>query len=294
MELPVSHRRFLRRWLMEGPLGRVVGPAYGVVVGVELLGFRFLDAVSGSMGPFEGSSRGWRPSGTDPAGCLTAVIKAFERPKSLRRLCSSIRRRYPTMEIVVVDDSRNPTCIEGVTTVLLPYDSGVGAGRKEGLGRVRTRYFLLLDDDFIFCRFTRLEPAVALMESHPEIDIMGGKVYDLPFMTTHDYRKDALFDTTREPLLPPGSLVGDLEVMDKVANFFIGRTDRVRMVDWDPALKRIDHADFFTRARGKLCTVFNPALGVLHARSFFDVEYRRAREDFAGDLEVLRQRYPCD
>ena len=122
---------------------------------------------------------------------LTAVIKTFERPKALQRLLTSIKRQYPSLHIIVVDDSRNPIKLDGVETIIMPYDSGVSAGRNEGLKHVTTKYILILDDDFVFDRHAGLETALAIMEDHAEIDIMGGQVVYLPFYKTLDYRKAA-------------------------------------------------------------------------------------------------------
>jgi hypothetical protein len=74
-------------------------------------------------------------------------------------------------------------------------------------------------------------------------------------------------------------------------NFIIGRAERVRLVDWTPSLKRLDHADFFTRAKGVLTTVFNAHLKCLHAQTPFAREYMAYREDFLLDNAVLQHRY---
>lgn len=128
---------------------------------------------------------------------------------------------YPRLRIIVVDDSRRPTDAEGVETVVLPYDSGVSAGRREGLRRVSTKYVINLDDDYIFYRQTDLASALSIMESYPEIDIMGGEVIYLPFFKRIDYSKTTLYPTDAAPTLRPGSSIGGLPVYDKVANFFI-------------------------------------------------------------------------
>lgn len=46
-----------------------------------------------------------------------------------------------------MDDSREPLEYEGVKRIVLPYDSGVSAGRQSALEAVETPYVLLLDDD---------------------------------------------------------------------------------------------------------------------------------------------------
>jgi hypothetical protein len=222
---------------------------------------------------------------------LTALVKTFERPHILRRLVASIKRLYPTLGIVVVDDSRRPTRLAGVETIDMPYDSGISAGRNEGLRHVTTPYVLVLDDDFVFYRHTGLMPALSLMERHAQIDIMGGQLVDLPFYRARGLPEGAIFPTAATPLAPLGSFIGGLKVVDKVPTFYIARTDRLAVVPWDPQLKRIDHADFFTRALGVLTTVFKPDLKCLHARTPFDAAYMSKRLDLEASFQVLEERY---
>jgi glycosyltransferase involved in cell wall biosynthesis len=278
MQLSGRQKYFLRTWFLDGPFRAAAAPVYRLAVALELFAERTVDALTRTE---RGELRD-----------LTVLIKTFERPRVLERLVSSIRRSYPDLPILVVDDSRNPSPLPGVTTIVLPHDSGLSAGRREGLSRVGTRFFLLLDDDFIFFRHTRLEPALALMERFSEIDIMGGEVVDLPFYITHDYREGFLYPTDASPVKPAGTLVGGLPAYDKVANFFLGRTDRVRMVNWDPELRLLEHADFFTRAKGTLLTVFNESLKILHARTLFDRAYSERRGDYAAAARILDKRYP--
>jgi hypothetical protein len=222
---------------------------------------------------------------------LTAVVKTFERPHILRRLVASIERLYPTLRVIVVDDSREPTRLAGVQTIAMPYDSGIAAGRNEGLRHVTTPYVLVLDDDFVFYRHTCLGAPLARLERHAEIDVIGGRLIELPFFRTRPLPFGEIFPTAATPLVPLGSLAGGLRVVDKVPTFFIARRERLALVPWDPQLKRVDHADFFTRALGVLTTVFDPDLRCLHARTPFDTEYMRKRLDTAASFEVLERRY---
>ena len=222
---------------------------------------------------------------------ITAVIKTFERPSRLRRLVKSIRRHYPKLKIIVVDDSRDPSCLKGVETIRLPFDSGISAGRNAGLAAVGTRYMLCLDDDFIFYRHTRLDLVLREMERNPAIDIMAGEVVYLPLRIVHDYTHVPLFPTRREPLYPPGKLIGGHPVRLKVPNFYIARTERIQLVGWDDKLKRMDHADFFTRAVGVLTSVQNPSFKVLHHPTYFNRRYMKYKSDSHGDSVVLTQKY---
>lgn len=222
---------------------------------------------------------------------LTAIIKTFERPEILARLIGSIKRLYPRLEIIVVDDSKNPSFTEGVQNITLPYDSGVSAGRQKALETVATPYVLLLDDDFVFYRETKLESALKKLMMHPEIDIMGGEVVNLPSFKSTDYSKANLHPTNAKAILELGSIVGGMPVYDKVPNFYIARTERLKLVGWDARIKRLDHADFFTRAKGVLTTVYNDKFKILHAQTPFNKYYMTKRHDIDQDRLVLKMKY---
>jgi hypothetical protein len=279
----VVPQAFLRRHFgREGRFHRLGASFHSSLIAQELLLARLLDALASS------------PPANEPLlGELTVLVKTFERPRILRRLVASIKRTYPMLEVVVVDDSREPARLEGVKTIAMPYDSGISAGRNEGLRHVTSKYVLLLDDDLVFSRHTRIGPALALMERNPEIDIMGGRLIELPYFRTRESSAAAggIFPTDLRPAVPIGSSIGGLTVCAKVPNFFVARRDRLALVQWDPRLKLMEHADFFTRALGVLATVHNPELKCFHARTPFNAEYMRSRLDLAASSEILAERY---
>lgn len=272
----------LLHWMMNGGLRSVWRLLYDQVIAAELAAQRTLDATVSRQ------RQAHHPLVDEK---LTAVIKTFERPAILQRLVGSIRRRYPHLPIIVVDDSRTPVKIDGVRTIVMPYNSGISAGRNVALKEVQTKYVMILDDDFIFYRHTDLQPALEVMERLPQIDIMGGQVVNLPRYTSRDHRKVKLFPNQVEPVFPAGSRIGDLPVLEKVANFFVARTERLRLVPWDNQLKKLEHNDFFTRARGILTTVYNERLRCLHAQTPFDREYMKVRRDFHREMALLRDRW---
>jgi glycosyltransferase involved in cell wall biosynthesis len=262
--------------LRRKPLDAVARPAWNALIAAELRAHRALDALS-----------------PPPAGRLddvTVLVKTFERPHIVRRLVESIRRLYPSLRVLVVDDSREPIRIAGVETLALPFDQGLSAGRNAGLAAIETPFFLLADDDFVFFRGTRLAPVLARMRTHPELDIVGGRVIDLPDHRCVDTRgRRALGARDDDP--PPNGTIAGLERREVVRNFFVGRTERVRRVGWDPALKLVEHADFFGRARGVLTIAFDPTLAVLHAKTPFDEAYVRKREDVARYHALLAAKW---
>lgn len=273
-----------KNFLIKSPIRPLAGAIYHLLVWIELLSISMIDRIRLNT----------EELGSISLDQVTALVKTFERPAVLRRLLQSIRRFYPDLKVVVVNDSRESIPIEGVEWVPLPFDSGVSKGRSVGLSRIKTPFILLLDDDFIFYRKTGLREALGEIEKYPEIDIMGGVVEKLPFFTKGDYSYGGMYHTEAESLYLKGSKIGPYPVYDKVPNFYIARTERLRLVDWDPRIKRIDHAEFFTRAKGVLTTVMNNRLRCLHANTPFDRHYMKYREDHREDMKVIHQKFYPD
>src|SRR5262245_33086750 len=117
----------------------------------------------------KGPSAIWEPASMSNRGlasCVTAIVKTFERPRSLDRLVRSIRRRYRDLRVLVGDDSMTPYPRTDVEYVRLPVDVGVAAGRNALLELVQTPYFVSLDDDFAFTEETDLELLLDTIERH--------------------------------------------------------------------------------------------------------------------------------
>ncbi len=262
------------------PLGPIIKCGYNTVVTTELKYEELRDRISPSLASNQDCSQ------------LTGVIKTFERPRKLKRLIHSIKCTFPTLKLIVVDDSRNPVDIDGVHLIKLPYDSGVSAGRNAGLEKVETPYVINLDDDFIFTRKTKLLRAVEYLNNNKQVDLVAGEVAYLPYYIRFDYRAHQLMDYSRKPLYAKGEIIDGLSVYEKCSNFFIARTQKMREISWDNQLKRLDHADFYTRAYGRLVVVFDPEIELLHTPTHFDLNYLTVRHDYSQDAIVLNKRYP--
>jgi hypothetical protein len=270
----------LRRLIVAGRLGPVTARAHGTAIALELALERMADRLA-------------RSTGDDALlNELTVLVKTFERPRILRRFIGSVRRFYPDVRVIVVDDSRKPEPLEGLETITLPYDSGVSVGRNELVRHARTDFVLLLDDDFVFYRHTRLGPALEAMKRHPEIDIMGGQLINLPFYRRLPLSLEGpLYPTSALPRVPIGSTIGGFTVAAKVPIFFLARRERLELVPWDTKANRSGHADFFTRALGLLTTVYNPWLRCLHGKTPFATEYMAKRLDIADEADHLAAKY---
>lgn len=187
---------------------------------------------------------------------LTAIVRTCERPQAVERLVRSLRSFYPQLRTLVADDSRQPRPIDGADWVKLPADVGVGAGRNAVLARVRTPYFLLLEDVHEVTRRTRIEQ---LLEQ-----VVGGRC-DIAAGDGIRCTKKLFFFTSRTPesahatfdfadnglTLRSGHRPGveGTQPCDLTHNFFVARTDKVRaMGGWDPQLLVDERLEFFVRA----------------------------------------------
>ena len=270
--LTKKQKDFFYRELAFGRFRWIARPAYEALVGLELLWHRIEDF-------FQDLFHGRDKSDVSE---VTAIIKTFERPYAVKRLVRSIKRRYPDLKIIVVDDSRETVSMEGVKMIRMPYNTGISIGRNRALDETESRYFLLLDDDFVFSRRQKIGEWVDFMESHPQVDILGGRCIDLPLYIEHDFHDMPLFRSDQTPKIEPGTRLDyhgpdRYVVANKVQNFFLGRTETVREVKWKPELKTMEHTDFFTRACGRLTTVYHSGMRILHAKTPFDIEYLKVR-----------------
>ncbi|MEE9448006.1 MAG: glycosyltransferase [Arenicellales bacterium] len=239
------------RWLVFGKFRWFAKPLYSSVLNSVLAWHRLIDV--------------FHPLDKGDVSDLSLIIKTFERPYAIKRLVESIRRRYPSIEVIVVDDSRIPLDLADVTILKMPYDSGISAGRNAALDICNTSFFLLLDDDFVFSYRQNLSQLCAYMNSHAQVDILGGKCIDLPLYIKHDFQKGIL-PSSLEAKAPLGKKIGRFEAVDKVQNYFIGRTTTIKAIKWNPLLKVMEHTEFFTRAKGHLTSVYDPDMFILHAK----------------------------
>jgi GT2 family glycosyltransferase len=186
---------------------------------------------------------------------LTAIIKTFQRPRSLDRLIRSIRRYYPGLAIAVADDGFTPSPRSDVGYLRLPADVGLSAGRNALVRHIRTPYFLLLDDDLEFTRKTQIERLLALVCSGT-VDIAAGDYYrckhKLFFVRSHWQPFHGIFQFQDGDLRLANSTHethSTYELCDVVHNFFVARaTDVLALGGWDEELKLNEHVEFFVRA----------------------------------------------
>lgn len=185
---------------------------------------------------------------------VTFGIKTFQRPACCARLVDSIRCFYPQARILVADDGRMPKATSEATHYFkLPFDVGLSAGRNYLVERADTEFFLLLDDDFVFTKTTKVERLRELLQARVA-HLMGGAIWE-PHREA--FRANTRIFTWPEPdVLHVKWGAHGVQKQDKwrwthadmIGNFFLARTIMLLDVPWDPAFKiEHEHLDFFLR-----------------------------------------------
>ncbi|XP_067302111.1 beta-1,4 N-acetylgalactosaminyltransferase 1a isoform X2 [Pseudorasbora parva] len=192
---------------------------------------------------------------------VTIATKTFLRYDKLQDLINSIRQFYPTITIVIADDTKDPKPVSGpnIEHYIMPFGKGWFAGRNLAVSQVTTKYVLWLDDDFIFTSRTKLEKMVDILE-RTTLDLVGGAVREVTGYTATyrhiistgagDEEGDCLHIRTGFHHVIEG--FPNCVVADAVINFFMARTEKMREVGFDPRLARVGHLAFFIDGLGSL------------------------------------------
>ncbi|XP_051744743.1 beta-1,4 N-acetylgalactosaminyltransferase 1-like isoform X2 [Ctenopharyngodon idella] len=211
--------------------------------------------------------------GNDINSQVTIITKTFLRYKELKVLIQSIRKFYPNIKIIIADDSLKPEKVSGnnIEHYIMPPAQGWFAGRNLAVSQVTTKYFLWVDDDFVFLNGTRIESFVEIMEAVPELDILGGEVSGDQYYFSFEYEEGDEVDggclrRVKKVFHQPLPYFDDCFLVDGVVNYFLGRTDAVRRVGFDPFLKRVGHSEFFMDGLGRLLVASCKGLSIGHQK----------------------------
>lgn len=186
---------------------------------------------------------------------VTIGITSFLRPGYLIRCLDSILKTFQETEVFarcqVADDSDNNLCshIAGPDCIVLPFDSGLTVKRNAMVKVCQTPYWYCGCDDFDFSTpgfRSGLASAAALLDAHPEIDIVGGRVDNNPYEALLEMKSvDGRYNFMQEiRLAPDGS---PYQKCDLVVNAFLARTSTLKEVPWDEEVVPIggEHGLFF-------------------------------------------------
>lgn len=216
----------------------------------------------------------------DISQTVTILIKTFERPACVRRLVESIRTFYPTIRIVVVDDSRIPITGLDANIYTMPFDSGVSAGRNLGVSKIMTPYTFLCDDDCIFTRDTSLEGLIEMLE-RKHIDMLGLRASGVDFQGTYVIEGKTIY-CKPEPL----EVDVDVKLYDYIPNLFIALTEVLREFPWDNTLKVGEHFAYFFYHRHDIQVGYTERFSLIHAHESTDAyqQYRGRAVEYVRDF----------
>lgn len=231
------------------------------------------------------------PEGSFPDN-TTAIIKTFERPACVKRLVKSIRKYYPTMKIIVLNDGKEDVKLKkdpNIQYIKTEFDIGLSDGRNRMVEMVTTLYTLLLDDDFVFYDKTKIENFEEVLET-TDCDIVGGAV-------TKDGKNIGHFEGSYE--LVDHMLICNKEMKeirqgvpryDFVFNFFLAKTDVLKEHKWDKRLKVTEHTDYFLTHKDKIKVGYCKDVVVLH-HSFHPKEYMKYRNRDVDYLKLFMDKW---
>uniref|UniRef100_A0A672IAC0 Glycosyltransferase 2-like domain-containing protein n=1 Tax=Salarias fasciatus TaxID=181472 RepID=A0A672IAC0_SALFA len=240
---------------------------------------------------------------------VTILTKTFLRYPQLKVLLASIRQFYPNITVIIADDSFEPEHISGenIQQYIMPPAQGWFAGRNLAVSQVVTKYFLWVDDDFLFTQNTKIEEFVKVMEAVPELDVVGGSVEGSQFYFSILYEEGdeveggCLIRKSGGKFHPlPG--FPKCSLADGVVNFFLARTDAVRRVGFDPQLQRVAHSEFFMDGLGLLMVATCKDVKISHQRKTEEntnpryTEFRRPKNsdnNFKSQLHYFKNHLKC-
>lgn len=243
---------------------------------------------------------------------ITILIKTFLRKESLFKLLKSIKKFYPHIKIMIVDDGNKDIGKElkkfdlDIEYHKVLFDSGVSYGRNYALNLIKTKYFLLCDDDFIFTKETKIFKLKEILEKN-NADIVGGVIRNQKYTLsikkkiknlikfvlkknkTHNYYGNIL-NTKHELIVEyySESTFNKVLQTDICLNFFLGRTEKIKSAGgWNQDLKIGEHTDFFIRMKENKMKVMTTTLCVCNHYPIKQEIYKEYRERTEEMTKIL-------
>ena len=202
------------------------------------------------------------------SSCVTVVVKTARRPHLVLRLATSIRQVMGyDLPMIVYDDGvgQHPEKIRRKLNTFpkLRYivgdeeDLGISLGRTLAVKLVKTKYFLLLDDDTILNKNSDLKLLVNILDI-TDASLVGGKVAGNSHFA--GYFRFTRFGTNPRDLyhyigachIANETLVDFPSCMrcDTTTNIFMAKTaDVLEVGGWSEELKIKEHKDLFLRLK---------------------------------------------
>ena len=199
--------------------------------------------------------------------CVTVVVKTARRPLLAIRLAKSIQTTlHRNLSMIVIDDGPDlhpPEIMDKIAQFPnMKYivgdreDLGISEGRNMGVRMVKTKYFMILDDDSVVSKHTDMPKMLEMLDTM-DLSLVGGKC-------KHNYAGFMEFGNDNETgksalMYYPGSCTVKSEELssypgcyrcDLTANGFMARTrDILDVGGWSKEVKIQEHKDIFLRLK---------------------------------------------
>lgn len=184
------------------------------------------------------------------------LVTTIKRPNCIERLLDSLQKFYPNAKVTVADQNKEPhwDIYENydINVLDLPYDCGLSKARNEMLKVTSEPYVLILDDDFVFDKRTRIGKLLKIIKTDPKIGVVGGQTErrGSGWGFTHEWEIDD--DTIRQ--VDDGDNWQEIKGIKcketaSVINFALMRREMFNDVKWDNRLKLVEHSDFYLQLR---------------------------------------------
>lgn len=214
------------------------------------------------------------------------LVTTIIRPKCIRRLLDSINKWQPGAKITVADQNEEKHDFYNeydVNQVLdLDYDVGLAKARNRMVEETEEPYVLIMDDDFIFDKRTKIETFLKIIKSDPKIGVVGGiterngDTWDF----THRWKvdDDTIYQVDDEDNWEQINGTKCKET-GSVINFALMRREIFEDVKWDERFKiGGEHSDFYLQLKKTDWKVyFTPEVRCQTQRDN-DKEYSRMRK----------------
>lgn len=237
---------------------------------------------------------------------VTVVIVAFDRYEPLKACLRSLRKCYPDISVILADNGKM-----SITRVLarrfncehldLPYDCGANLARKRGQDAVKTPYWVIGEDDFVFTKDTRLENFARILDNDGQVDLVGGlairgnRLGTIGSMFTIDRKIRTFY---RDPVRDPEfRQVGPISyfLCDFTRMFFMAR--REIPIDWEEkeyigsgTHVSIQLKNFLKKREGLkpwYQCAFTHSVAVSHVQAAESKKYREQRSRVRGQMNIL-------
>ena len=136
---------------------------------------------------------------------VSIIIPTFNRARLVSRAIESgLEQHLVDLEVLVVDDGSTDDTAEAIGRLAhqqvschrLPVNMGPGNARRVGVERAHGRYIALLDSDDVWLP-GKLETQIAVLERHPEIDLVFTDYLNIDHRVSREY---SAFSRVRESL----------------------------------------------------------------------------------------------